>query len=135
MRLTFTLDEIHIAAQRVIENSRCKIVLFNGEMGAGKTTLIKEIARQLGVRGATSSPTFSLVNEYHINDSTMFYHFDLYRLRSESEALDIGIEDYLFSGHWCLIEWPEKVPNLIPEAHTVVNLHIMSDDKRSIDIL
>lgn len=135
MQFEFNLDEIHLAAKHVIDNASNKVLLFNGEMGAGKTTLIKEIARHLGVLGATSSPTFSLVNEYHINDSEFLYHFDLYRLNSEVEALDFGIEDYLYSGHWCFIEWPEKITNLLPEQCTTVNLEIGDDNKRLIEIL
>ena len=103
-------------------------------MGAGKTTLIKEIARILGVLGATSSPTFSLVNEYHINDHELLYHFDLYRLESEVEALDFGIEDYLYSGYWCMIEWPDKIKNLIPEQHTTVTLDVISNESRLLTI-
>ena len=134
MQLEFSLDEIHLAAQQIILNSPSKIVLFQGEMGAGKTTLIKEVARMLGVLGATSSPTFSLVNEYHINDHDVLYHFDLYRLESEIEALDFGIEDYLYSGHWCFIEWPEKISNMIPDVHTLVTLEVLNEEKRLLTI-
>ncbi len=134
MQLEFSLDEIHLAAQQIILNSPSKIVLFQGEMGAGKTTLIKEVARMLGVLGATSSPTFSLVNEYHINDHDVLYHFDLYRLESEVEALDFGIEDYLYSGHWCFIEWPEKISNMIPDVHTLVTLEVLNEEKRLLTI-
>lgn len=135
MQLEFSLDEIHLAAQQIILNSPSKIVLFQGKMGAGKTTLIKEVARMLGVLGATSSPTFSLVNEYHINDHDVLYHFDLYRLESEAEALDFGIEDYLYSGHWCFIEWPEKISSMIPEGHTLVTLEVLNEEKRLLTIV
>lgn len=130
MQLEYNLQDINLAAEQIIRQSPTKIILFNGEMGAGKTTLIKEIARQLGVLGATSSPTFSLVNEYHINDHELLYHFDLYRLESEIEAFDIGFEDYLNSGNWCIIEWPDKVINLIPEQHTKVNLEVLDNQSR-----
>ena len=135
MQLEFSLGEIHLAAQQIILNSPSKIVLFQGKMGAGKTTLIKEVARMLGVLGATSSPTFSLVNEYHINDHDVLYHFDLYRLESEAEALDFGIEDYLYSGHWCFIEWPEKISSMIPEGHTLVTLEVLNEEKRLLTIV
>ena len=134
MQIEFNLQEINLAAEQVILNSNSKVVLFKGEMGAGKTTLIKEIARILGVLGATSSPTFSLVNEYHINDHELLYHFDLYRLESEVEALDFGIEDYLYSGYWCMIEWPDKIKNLIPEQHTTVTLEVNSNESRLLTI-
>ncbi len=134
MQIEFNLQEINLAAEQVIINSNSKVVLFKGEMGAGKTTLIKEIARILGVLGATSSPTFSLVNEYHINDHELLYHFDLYRLESEVEALDFGIEDYLYSGYWCMIEWPDKIKNLIPELHTTVTLEVNSNESRLLTI-
>ena len=134
MQLEFSLDEIHLAAQQIILNSPSKIVLFQGKMGAGKTTLIKEVARMLGVLGATSSPTFSLVNEYHINDHDVLYHFDLYRLESEVEGLDFGIEDYLYSGYWCFIEWPEKISNMIPDVHTLVTLEVLNEEKRLLTI-
>ena len=134
MQIEFNLQEINLAAEQVIINSNSKVVLFKGEMGAGKTTLIKEIARILGVLGATSSPTFSLVNEYHINDHKLLYHFDLYRLESEVEALDFGIEDYLYSGYWCMIEWPDKIKNLIPEQHTTVTLEVNSNESRLLTI-
>lgn len=134
MQIEFNLQEINLAAEQVIINSNSKVVLFKGEMGAGKTTLIKEIARILGVLGATSSPTFSLVNEYHINDHELLYHFDLYRLESEVEALDFGIEDYLYSGYWCMIEWPDKIKNLIPEQHTTVTLEVNSNESRLLTI-
>lgn len=130
MKLDFSLDQIHIAARYVLDHTAHRVLLFYGEMGAGKTTLIKEIARTLGVHGATSSPTFSLVNEYHINDHELFYHFDMYRLNNELEAYDMGMDEYLHSGYWCCIEWPEKVPNLIPENHAIIRLSVLSDGQR-----
>lgn len=130
MELEYNLEEIHIAARQLLDATPQKVMLFYGEMGAGKTTLIKEIARTLGVVGATSSPTFSLVNEYHINEHELFYHFDVYRLNSELEAYDMGMDEYLHSGHWCCVEWAEKVPNLIPENHTVVRLQLTENGMR-----
>lgn len=134
MEFEFSLDELNLAAKYIVDNNPHKVILFYGEMGAGKTTLIKEIARTLGVRGATSSPTFSLVNEYHINDHELFYHFDMYRLENELEAYDMGMDEYVHSGHWCCIEWAEKIPNLIPENHTVVRLNILDNDRRKLII-
>ncbi len=133
MQLIFSLDEIDIAAEYVLAAVPHKIILFNGEMGAGKTTLIKAISSRLGVADATCSPTFSLVNEYEANEGKV-YHFDMYRLKSPFEALDMGIEEYLYSGHWCFIEWAEKISDLIPDNHSVVNISALEDGSRQLTI-
>lgn len=95
--------------------SSSRIFAFHGELGAGKTTFIKALCEQLGVKDAMSSPSFSLVNEYHDANGAPVYHFDLYRLRKPEEAFDIGFEEYLYSGNYCFIEWPEKAEELLPE--------------------
>ncbi|MFT6688957.1 MAG: tRNA threonylcarbamoyladenosine biosynthesis protein TsaE, partial [Saprospiraceae bacterium] len=105
MEYTFTKDQIPEIAMKVLSEIKTKIVLFYGEMGTGKTTLIKEIAKQLGVNEVMSSPTFSIVNEYKLNEGKLF-HFDFYRIENKEEAYDIGIEEYFYSGFWNLIEWP-----------------------------
>lgn len=135
MEILFSLDEIQKVARKIISENPKKVILFNGNMGVGKTTLIKALAAELGVTNATSSPTFSLVNEYQANEGQLVYHFDVYRLNKESEALDIGIDDYLYSGHWCFIEWAEKIPNLIPEEHSVIHLSLTADGKRHLTLL
>ena len=135
MEIIFSLDEIKQVAQKIIAENPKKVILFNGYMGVGKTTLIKALAKELGVTNATSSPTFSLVNEYESANNQLVYHFDVYRLNKESEALDLGIEEYLYSGHWCFIEWAEKIPNLIPEEHSVIHLSLTSDGKRHLSLL
>ena len=99
-------------------------------MGAGKTTFIKQFCKTLGVTEATSSPTFSLVNEYQTTDNQTVYHFDFYRLKDEHEALDMGADDYFYSGNWCFIEWAENVPNLIPDEHSVITIEVLEDGKR-----
>ena len=132
MQYTFDLSHINEAAKFFLEANPPRVVLFHGEMGAGKTTFIKALCLALGVQSPTSSPTFSLVNEYEAAES-LVYHFDMYRLKSETEALDFGIDDYLYSGNWCFIEWAEKIPNLIPEDHLVVTLTVTSDGKRQLD--
>ena len=134
MEFEFSLDEVNIAAAELLAQNPEKIILFNGEMGAGKTTFIKALCSALGVNDTISSPTFSLVNEYETKNGDIVYHFDVYRLKSESEALDMGIEDYLYSGNWCFIEWAEKIPNLVPEQHSVVNLSVLVDGNRKIEL-
>ena len=105
-----------------------KIILFSGEMGAGKTTLIKEFCKNLDVDDEVSSPTFSLVNEYESKVGPV-YHFDLYRIQSEEELYDIGYEDYFFSGDLCLVEWPELASEIIPENHISVKIRIENDQR------
>jgi tRNA threonylcarbamoyladenosine biosynthesis protein TsaE len=108
--------------------------LFHGEMGSGKTTLIKMICRKLKVADVMSSPTFSIVNEYETENHGKIFHFDFYRIRSEAEAFDIGAEEYFYSGSPCFIEWPEKIPALIPAAYGEVTLSIENATERTIAI-
>ncbi|WP_281322185.1 tRNA (adenosine(37)-N6)-threonylcarbamoyltransferase complex ATPase subunit type 1 TsaE [Flavobacterium aestivum] len=134
MTITFSLDQLEEVTQQILEQNPNKVILFNGEMGAGKTTLIKQLCKTLGVEDATSSPTFSLVNEYQTIENKTVYHFDFYRLNQESEALDMGVEDYLYSGNWCFIEWSEKIENLIPEHHSIITIQSLPDGKRSLEL-
>ena len=134
MEVVFSIEDLESVALKIITQSPNKVILFNGEMGVGKTTLIKKLCTLLGVEGATSSPTFSLVNEYQTNENQIVYHFDCYRLKNETEALDMGIDEYLYSGNWCFIEWSEKIETLIPELHTVVNIKLRSDGKRLLEL-
>ena len=111
-----SLEDLPKAAAQLIKASQGKKVwLFEGEMGAGKTTLIKAICKVLGVEDTISSPTYSIVNEYETNLGDAVYHFDFYRLKNEEEAMDIGVEEYLYSNAICLIEWPSVVPEVLPE--------------------
>ena len=134
MEVVFSLEEIDKVAQLILDQNPNKVVLFKGNMGVGKTTLIKSLSQKLGVKGNTSSPTFSLVNEYEMANNQLVYHFDFYRLKNEMEALDMGADDYFYSGNWCFIEWPEKIPNLIPENHSVVNIELLPDGKRNLKL-
>ena len=134
MEIVFTLDELALVAQKVIDQQPSKVILFHGEMGIGKTTLIKQLCKTLGVSSATSSPTFSLVNEYETIDNQVVYHFDFYRLKNETEALDMGADDYFYSGNWCFIEWAEKIPNLIPDEHAVITIELVENGKRHLTL-
>ena len=132
MNIIFSLAEIDTVADRILIENPKKILLFNGSMGVGKTTLIKSLAKKLGVIESTTSPTFSLVNEYQIANNQYIYHFDVYRLKNEMEAMDMGIDEYLYSGNWCFIEWPENIPNLIPKEHSSITIELLPNGKRSL---
>jgi tRNA threonylcarbamoyladenosine biosynthesis protein TsaE len=134
MEIVFTIDKLELVAQQIIAQQPNKVILFNGEMGVGKTTLIKQLCKELGVLDATSSPTFSLVNEYETTANQIVYHFDFYRLKNEMEALDMGADDYFYSENWCFIEWAEKIPNLIPEAHSVITIELLANGKRHLQL-
>jgi tRNA threonylcarbamoyladenosine biosynthesis protein TsaE len=101
-------------------------------MGAGKTTLIKSICKVLGVKDNVSSPTFSLVNEYHTIKGEIVYHFDFYRIKSEEEASDIGVDEYFYSDEYCFVEWPSMIPSLWPDEYVMINIEIISEKERKI---
>ncbi len=135
MTFFYSLSEIDSVAKEILNiPSLKKVITFNAEMGAGKTTLIKALVNELGVLDNSSSPTFSLVNEYQTENGETVYHFDLYRLNSEEEAYDMGIDEYFYSGNWCFIEWPEKTPNLIPIDHANISIKVLEDGKRELTI-
>nr|WP_298331943.1 tRNA (adenosine(37)-N6)-threonylcarbamoyltransferase complex ATPase subunit type 1 TsaE [uncultured Christiangramia sp.] len=133
MELTYELHELDRAVEHILQNTKSRTLLFYGEMGAGKTTLIKELAKAFGVQDAVFSPTFSLVNHYE-SDQGAVYHFDLYRIESDMEALDIGFEDYLDSGAWNLIEWPQKVGKLLSDDHQKVHIEVVSENSRMLKL-
>ena len=120
-----------IASDIIYHAGNSRIFLFYGEMGAGKTTLIKAICEYLGVTEPATSPTFSIVNEYDGRNDKIF-HFDFYRLKNETEALDMGYEEYFYSGAYCFIEWPEKIPNLLPEHYVRIKIEVTGDNSRQI---
>ncbi len=134
MNKNFLLSEVPIIAKEIIQNSTSKIILFHGDMGVGKTTLIKEICKILGTEDLISSPTFSIVNEYITSNNETIFHFDFYRIDNEEEAYNIGVEDYFDSNHWCLIEWPSVVENLLPLENVNVYLTVLEDGQRNIQI-
>lgn len=128
----YTEADLGLVAKQLVNNfQHLKVWCFEAEMGAGKTTLIKKICEQLGVMDEMSSPTFSIVNEYQI-DGKELYHFDFYRLKDLNEAYDIGVEDYLFSGNICFLEWPEIISPLLPEQYLKININLVGDNTRSL---
>lgn len=122
MEKIYSLSEIDSVAKELLPQLRSNVVLINGEMGAGKTTLIKAICKALKCPDVVSSPTFSLINEYRTIEHTPIYHFDCYRIENEEEAYDFGAEEYLYSKHLCLIEWSENINSLLPEHCTSITL-------------
>ncbi len=129
------IDELPRAAQRLLEQlPEGRVVAFYGEMGAGKTTLIREMCRQLGVQDDVNSPTFSIVNEYRTGEGGIVYHFDFYRLEKPEEALDFGVEEYFYSGRRCLVEWPERIGSLLPETADRVYIRVNDDGSREMTV-
>ncbi len=129
------LEDLPAAAAWLLQQANDKrVFIFKAPMGAGKTSFIKVICEQLGVADATSSPTFSIVNEYSSPHGPV-YHFDFYRLKDEQEAYDLGYEEYFYSGDYCFIEWPEKIPNLIPEDAIEVSIQVDDQFRRHIQLI
>jgi tRNA threonylcarbamoyladenosine biosynthesis protein TsaE len=111
-----------------------KVYCFNGKMGAGKTTFIKAICEELGVKETVNSPTFSIINEYETKDGKMIYHFDCYRINKIQEALDLGAEDYFYNGNYCFIEWSENIQSILPENIVNVDIEEVENGIRMITI-
>ncbi len=132
LKLTNNLIDIQKTAEELIQYAgNEKIFLFYGDMGAGKTTFIKSLCECLGAKENVTSPTFSIVNEYR-GDTNKIYHFDFYRLKKQDEALDMGYEEYFYSGHYCFIEWPEKISSLLPEHYIRVDIQVLSNNQRKL---
>jgi tRNA threonylcarbamoyladenosine biosynthesis protein TsaE len=132
------LDELNLKAKIFIElitrNFKgINCIAFYGNMGSGKTTFIKTLCKELGVIDTVTSPTFAIINEYKAKD-TILYHFDFYRIKKISEALDIGIEDYFDSGYYCFIEWPEIIEDLLPDNHIIVEIEEIENSIRKMTI-
>ena len=132
IELSFNLNSIEEVAKMLLKKATTKTILFYGEMGVGKTTLIQALVSKLGGTKVTS-PTFSIVNEYEvIND--LVYHFDFYRLNDENEAYDIGIEDYFYTGHWVFIEWPEKIAGILPNEADISYIKLNKNGSRTLNL-
>ena len=131
------ISEIKKAAVEILKLCRNnnRILAFYGDLGAGKTTIIKKICELLNAQEPASSPTFSLINEYSIKNNGKIYHFDFYRINDIEEIYDFGYEEYFFSNNYCFIEWPEKIESLLPKNSIKINIDIVSKEKRKISII
>jgi len=130
-----SLDTINKTAKEFIDQiGEHTVFAFNGKMGAGKTTFIKAISETMGVKETVNSPTFSIVNEYEAADGRIIYHFDCYRINNVQEALDLGAEEYLYSGNLCFIEWSENIAPLLPDSLVNVDIEEVENGKRQINI-
>lgn len=135
MEKTYSLSEIETVATNLLLHLTSKVILVNGEMGAGKTTMIKALCKALNSPDLVSSPTFSLINEYRTANNEPLYHFDCYRIESEEEAYDFGAEEYLHSGHLCFIEWSENIASLLPEESNALMIEKIDATTRKITLL
>jgi tRNA threonylcarbamoyladenosine biosynthesis protein TsaE len=133
MEIIFKLDNIQQAAEQFLQAiQQKKVIALHGQMGAGKTTFVQALCKALQVNSNISSPTFSIINTYSTKDGNTIYHLDLYRLKSEMEAIQAGVEDCLYSGNICLVEWPEITPNLFPEDTLHCNITVLGVDERKL---
>jgi tRNA threonylcarbamoyladenosine biosynthesis protein TsaE len=130
--ISVKLEELDTVATKLLEIGYPGVWCFHGDLGTGKTTLIKSICLRLGVTTGVTSPTFSIINEYTGRQSERIYHFDFYRLKKETEAYDIGVDEYFESGHYCFVEWPEFIPSLIPKKHIDIWIHVAELDTRTV---
>ena len=132
MLITYELSDINAISNLLIQDFSTKVIRIDGDMGSGKTTLISSLCKSLGVKETISSPTFSLVNTYHIGNEKI-YHFDFYRLKNENEAIDFGLEEYLESGNICFMEWAEKISSHLPLEYDHYILNIVDEKYRKIE--
>lgn len=134
MNKNYSLGDIQITANRILKAASNKCLLFYGEMGVGKTTLIKAMGKELSVIDNISSPTFSLVNQYKTVLGLTIYHFDFYRLEHEKEAFDLGFEDYFERDCWCFVEWPQNAKNLTPKNAVEIHLSLLENGERNVQL-
>lgn len=134
MKLEYSLKNISKVSQKIVENIKHKIIVFEGEMGSGKTTLIKSICKKINTKDDVSSPTFSLINEYKSQNS-IIYHFDFYRIKNINEAYDFGANEYIDSGRLCLIEWGFKIKEMLPEQYHIIKIKKISKNLRELIFL
>ena len=135
MEVYFTLERIQDAAVKLLSAStNYKVFALHGEMGAGKTTFIHALCEAMGVKDTITSPTFSIINQYNTAKGETIYHMDLYRIKDENEAINAGIEDCLYSGNICLVEWPEKTPGIFPEDTLHITITSVNDNTRKLKI-
>jgi tRNA threonylcarbamoyladenosine biosynthesis protein TsaE len=135
MVFSYTLHDIKQATEKIWQYGKGKKVwAFYAEMGAGKTTFIHALCEVLNVTSTIGSPTYSIINEYISATEGIIYHMDLFRLKDEEEALQAGVEDCLYSGNLCLVEWPEKAPGLLPAEHLKISIHVIDEQTREITI-
>ncbi|MGB5008033.1 MAG: tRNA (adenosine(37)-N6)-threonylcarbamoyltransferase complex ATPase subunit type 1 TsaE [Ferruginibacter sp.] len=147
MEVNFTLERIKETAAMLLDKAaNYKVFAFHGEMGAGKTTFIHALCELMGVQDVVTSPTFSIINQYKTNDTIdpatgtlvaggqTIYHMDLYRIRDENEALNAGIEDCLYSGNICFVEWPGKAPGIFPDETLYIEITSVNDNTRKLKI-
>ena len=133
MELTYKITDIDFVAEEFLKHVSSKTIVFKADMGVGKTTLIKALVKALGSIDVVTSPTFSIVNEYSlINDK--IYHFDFYRIKNEEEALNFGIEDYLYIESWIFMEWFENIPNLLPKNYNLVHIKLNKNASRTLKL-
>ncbi|MCQ2280868.1 MAG: tRNA (adenosine(37)-N6)-threonylcarbamoyltransferase complex ATPase subunit type 1 TsaE [Bacteroidales bacterium] len=130
----YSEEELPLVAETLLQEfPNDRVFCFYGEMGAGKTTFIKVVCQQLGASDTTSSPTFAIINEYLTQDDESIYHFDFYRIEKLADAYEIGVEDYLYSGNYCFLEWPENIPELIQPEFVKVKITVGSDHSRTFE--
>jgi len=135
MEVNFTLDNIDKAAMEFLSaTENFTVFAFSGEMGAGKTTFIHALCDALKVTDTISSPTFSIINQYTTSTGKVIYHIDLYRLKDEEEALQAGVEDCLYSGNTCFVEWPDKAPGIFPDDTAYINIEATASNSRKLKI-
>ncbi|QOI97743.1 MAG: tRNA (adenosine(37)-N6)-threonylcarbamoyltransferase complex ATPase subunit type 1 TsaE [Flammeovirgaceae bacterium] len=128
------LADLDRVAKAVLQAAReWRVFTFTGELGTGKTTFIKAMGNVLGVVSVMSSPTFSIVNEYELKDGTRFLHFDFYRIASEAEAAELGVEEYFDSGDYCFIEWPDRITSLLPDRYVNIRIAVQPDNQRQLE--